>query len=391
MSLIVRPWQRTIRRRWEPHGTPDPQKMERWLGTSEVAAISECFRHWPGPPVALGSVPGNAYVTAGGEFIGHIDVGAELSHLDMAEALVQRAARRRFFRAAHSAKQLGAFGNLSAVLAAVTAGKMQSPVFQKTDVAANAVGNTNELWTRGGQPVAGAAGAAAPGGTATTSATAGALGYSNPTNANTGHHLGGWVVASVLGQFLLVDQLFRVAKTMNSTATEAVTGTFSRYQNQTATAGDYIGGNFCYPAVPTTVLPATAHNWTVCQYTNQAGTAAKSFGSGTGVSACVVAGVDLSVNNWFMPLASGDVGVKALTQMQCSALVATGTIDFVVAHAIGLYSNQVANLVTLLDTLTTALSQLTPVYDNACLTFLSLLKQTTTAPSVNGIVAIVAE
>lgn len=32
-----------------------------------------------------------------------------------------------------------------------------------------------------------------------------------------------------------------------------------------------------------------------------------------------------------MPLASGDTGVKALTQMQCSASV-TGTLNFVVGH-----------------------------------------------------------
>jgi hypothetical protein len=323
-------------------------------------------------------------VTAGGEFVGKIDAGAELTQWDMAEALVRRAEKKRLLRYAMSSKQLGAFANLSALLAAYSGGKGQQVMFQKTGVASNAIGNSNELWTRAGQPAAGAAGAAAPGGTATTNSTTGNFGYKNPASANTGHHLGGYLTSDRLGNHLLIDQLFRVVKTMNSTATEAVTGTFSRYQSGTSTAADYIGGNFCFPANPTTVLAATAHNWTVCQYTDQDSNAAQSFVSTAGVSACVVGGVDLLVGSWFMPLAAADVGVKALTQMQCSALVATGTIDFVVAHPIAMYSNLVINLSVLNDAVTTAVDQLTNVYDNACLTMLDILKPATNAAIASG-------
>ena len=388
----MRAFQRTIRRRHEPTVPTHAGRLERWLGAQNVSRVSKEFCDWYGPPVAVSGVPGNVYVTAGGEFVGRIDVGDELSALDMAEAVVARHAKLRFARAAQLRGQLGAYTGLSDLLAKVSGGLRQDTVFQKTGIASNAIGNCNELWTRSGQPAAGSAGAAAPGGTATTNSTTGALKYTNPSNANTGHFLGGWLTATVAGNSLLIiDQLFRVAKTINSTATEAVTGTFSRYQSGTATAQDYIGGNFVFPANPTTVLAATAHNWTVCQYTNQASTTGQSIPSIAGVSACVVGGIDLAVGSWFMRLASGDVGVKALTQMQCSALVATGTIDFVVAHPLAVLPCAIANMACLVDSLTTSIDQLINVYDNACITALELPKPATTATTYSGKLTFSAE
>lgn len=383
--MQLRDWQRTIKRRHEPRGATDINKLERWLGAEKVARVAAEFERWQGVPCPLADVPGNVYVAGGGHFIGPITVGDELSAADRVELAVRHYDRLRFRRAA-SRRQAGAFGSIGAALSAYSGGKGQDLTWQKTGVTANATGSSNDLWTAAGQPAAGAAGGAAPGGTATTSSTTGNLGYKNPSSANTGHHLGGWVNGSALNNVLLIDQLLRVAKTMNSTSTEAVTGTFSRYQNTTAAAADYIGGNFCFPSNPTTVLAATAHNWTVCQYTNQASTTGQSFPSATGRSACVVGGIDLAAGpgSWFMPLASGDVGVKALTQMQCSAAVATGTIDFVVAHQIAMYVCDVANKSCLLDCLTTALSQLRNVYDNACLSWLEIGKPATTATSYSG-------
>jgi hypothetical protein len=329
----------------------------------------------------------------GGDFMGEIRGGAEASAADRACDIVRRVRRNRFARAAMSRRQLGAFGSLSALIAAATGGKRQDMQFMRVGVASNAIGNCIDLWatTGGGQPAAGAAGGAAPGGTSPTNSTTGALPYVNPANSNTGHFATGYITGSVVANTLLLyDRLFSVAKTMNSTATEAVTGTFSRYQNASGTASDYIGGNFCFPSVPTTVLAGTAHNWTVCQYTDQAGNTAQSFPSIAGVSACVKWGVDLAVGNWFMPLASGDVGVKALTQMQCSALVATGTVDFVVGHPIAFFPCPVANMVCVVDGINTAFN-LAFIYDNACLALLEMPKPATTATTYSGLITVVAE
>jgi hypothetical protein len=364
-------------------------RLERWLGADRVAAVSHAMRDFY-HPIAVHGVPGAVYAMPGGDFTGEIRAGQEVSAIERAQITLKRIARSRLSRMAMTRGQLGAFGNLSALIAAATGGKAQYPIFNKTSVAANAIGQAMDLWTRAGQPAAGAAGAAAPGGTAPTNASTGALGYANPVNANTGHFVGGTVSASVANTLLLTDRLFSVAKTMNSTATEAVTGTFTRYQNATATAADYIGGNFCYPTNPTTVLASTAHNWTVCQYTDQAGNTGNSFAAPAGISACVVGGVDLAIGNWFLPLAAGDVGVKALTQMQCNALVATGTIDFVVAHPIAWFPCPIANLLCPVDGINTAFN-LTSIFDGACLNFMEIAKTSTTATNYSGQLTLVAE
>lgn len=383
-------------------------RLERWLGKEQVEAISANFGrfYWP---VALHGVPGNVHVMPGGDFTGEIMAGSFLTAQDGAATVLKKLrraaeAKARKNRALGTLADLiraedkrilsvGAFASIDAVVAAFTGGKGQSLVFAKTGAASNAIGNSNDLWTRAGMPVAGGAGSAAPGGVAPTSSTTGSLGFKNLGAANSGHYLNWSLAASVINNSLLLyDRLFAVVKTMNSTSTEAVTGTPSRYQSGTAGNADYIGGNFCFPANPTTVLAGTAHNWTVCQYVDQDSGTGNSFPSATGVSACVVGGIDLAAGqgSWFMPLAAGDVGVKALTQMQCSAAVAAGTINFVIGHPIAVNSCPAANIACMDDGLYTALN-LTPILDSACLSFIELPKPATTATTYSGIVRAVSE
>lgn len=380
-------------------------RLERWLGAAEIESVSRAMRefYWP---VALHGVPGNIRAMPGGDFSGEVRVGYEASAMDRAGDMLRsfrneqraRVAQHRINNcpvlSSHLNRRRHAFSNLSALIAARTGGKGCDVVFQKTGVAASAIGGSMDLWVATGQPSAGAAGGAAPGGTVPVNTTAGALGFVNAvTNANTSHFVTGQITASVINNTLLLyDRLFSVAKTMNSTATQAVTGVPTRYTSTTSTAADYAGGNFCFPSNPTTVLAATAHNWTVCQYTDQAGNAANSFPSATGISACPVQQIDLAVGSgsWFMPLAAGDVGVKALTQMQCSAAVATGTTDFVIGHAIAFMACPVANLVCVIDGLNTAFNLIT-VFDNACLAFIEMPKPATTATTYAGQITTVSE
>jgi len=369
------------------------QRLETWLGADAVAGMTRSMqgRGWTGPPIPVHGVPGAVYITSDGDFIGPIDGGQAAGKLDRVNDYLNRERRRRVTKAGHLRRQSGAFGSLSQLIAAATGGKRQDPVFTKTGTASNAIGNGEDLWVATGQPVAGAASSAAPGGRAPTSATAGSLAFVNPATANSTHFVAGRVTSQVVANtLLLTDRLFDVVKTMNSTATEAVTGTFARYQSGTSTDEDYIGGNFCYPYVPTTVLAGTGHNWTVCQYTDQGSNTAQSFPSIAGVSACTVGGIDLVAGSWFMPLASADVGVKALSQMQCSALVATGTIDFVIAHAIAFFPCPVANMMCEVDGINTAFN-LTRIYDNACLNFIEMPKPATTLSIYSGQLTLVAE
>lgn len=391
--------------------------LERWLGAEHVARLSRDFAnfYWPVP---IQGVPGNVYIMPGGDFAGEIRAGAYMSSADAAALTVKKILKSienkaRKNRALGTLYDLiragdrrmmsvGAFASIDAIIAAFTGGKGQALLFQKTGVPSNAIGNANDLWSRAGNPGSGAAGAAAPGGTAWSSASTGALKYLDGVSANSNHYLNWALSASVINNSLLLyDRLFSVALNMNSTATQAVTGVPTRYQSTTATDVGYIGGNFIFESNPATALASVAHSVTaastaVWTYTNQANTASKNLNhNGTaiqtlaGVAACVAGGVNLAAGNWFIPLAAGDSGIKALTQMQHSA-IATGTMDAVIGHPIAVNACPVANLACLDDGLYSAIN-LSSILDGACLSFLEMPKPATTATNYSGLIRIVSE
>jgi hypothetical protein len=195
--------------------------------------------------------------------------------------------------------------------------------------------------------------------------------------------------ASVIGNSLIIyDRLFHVLKTMNSTATEAVTGVPTRYQSSTPANEDYSGGNFLFVEVGGTALAATAHNWTTCLYTDQDNNAGATLPSLVGNSAAIVDRLDHPANQWFAPLAAGDSGIKTLTQMQCSALVATGAINFVIGRHISTVAFPVINQMLSPDWLTNR-NQTPRIFDNACLSFLEFCKPATTATTYTGVIEFV--
>lgn len=357
------------------------QRLERWLGAPMAEHLSAAMRDWYGPPIAVGGVPGNVWAMPGGDFRGRIAAGQLSSALDFGLARADRILRNVHRR---SRGQCNAgFASLSDLISEATAGKKRDICWQKAG-ATGVVAVTNSLWTLGNQPAAGANASNAPGGTVPTGATTGAQYGLDNVSADTRHFVSASVVASVAGNTLLMyDRIFAVNKTMASTATEAVTGVPTRYQSSTSTAADYAGGNFCFVEVGGTALAATAHNWTVCQYRNQAGTDAQSFPSMTGNASAIVRRLDHPTSSWFMPLASGDTGVMDLAQMQCSASVATGVINFVIGHPLAWMPCPVANLACQVDGINTAFS-LVRVFDDAALAFLEVSKPATTATTYNG-------
>jgi hypothetical protein len=322
-------------------------RLERWLGADQVTALSAAMRdfYWHIP---IGNVPGKVYAYKG-DFFGAI--------------------------------RGGSFANLSDLIASATQGGRREFPFQKIGTTGVAAG-TNSLWRVGNQPVAGAAAAAAPGGTAPTDSTTGAFNFDNPASGDTQHLVSGFPLASVAGNTLLLyDRLFAVSKTMNSTATEAVTGTPSRNQSTTQGQENSAEGNFLFVEVGT-ALASTAHNWTTCLYTDEAGNAS-TLPSLTGNSGAIVNRLDHPTSQWFAPLASGDRGIRTLTQMQCSAAVATGAVDFVIGHPLAWMPCPVANLVCVFDGINSAFN-LARVFDDACLAFLEVSKPSTSATTYNG-------
>jgi hypothetical protein len=343
-------------------------RLERWLPPASVQAISDAMVDWYGPPIPVRGIPGAVYAARGGDFLGPIEAGRFAGVMDFAEDR-WRSAKRRVATDRHERFHAG-FASLSELIAAATTGgNRRRYTFYKSGTGSAAAGHTS-LWRVGPVPAAGSAAGAAPGGTAPDDSTTGAFPFSNPTGGDTQHLTKMEGTASIAGNTLLMyDRLFAVAKTMASVGTEAVSGVPTRYQSITSTDMDYAGGNFLF-AECGTVLANTAHNWTVCKYTNQGGTTLQTLPSVTGVAACAANRLD-QTNGWFMPLATGDTGIQALTQMQCSGSVATGAIDFVMGHPLAILPNVVALNWFVLPLINDAFN-LERVFDDACLAFLGI-------------------
>jgi hypothetical protein len=357
------------------------EALERWLGASQIEHLQHAMRGWYADPIAVSNVPGRVLARADGDFEGKLRTGGRWSSL--VDKTYERTVRLLTRAWKHDGGHLNAgFATLSALISAATTGGSQYYQFNKAGPT-GVVNVTSSLWTLGNQPVAGANAGAAPGGTVPTSATTGAFSFNNQSPAFQ-IYVTGLANASVApNTLLLYDRLFAVNKTMASTTTEAVTGIPSRYTNTTAGAMDYIGGNFLFVEVGGTALAATAHNWTVCQYTDQGGSTGNNLPSLTGNSGAIVQRLDHPAGQWFAPLATGDTGVAALTQMQCSASVATGVINFVIGHPIAFIPVLVANFMSLNDGINSAFN-LTRIFDNAALAFLEVNKSATTATTYNG-------
>lgn len=350
-------------------------RLERWMGKERVEHISRSMKGWYGPPIHILDCPGSVRVCADGDFIGPFERGIFMSGLDALREAYKRAA------AVPPGVFYAGFTSISDALSRASGGFGQFRVFNKVGPT-GVVAVTSSLWRVGPQPPVGDTPAAAAGGTAFSRTNGGALGQANPASG-TLHLVGADISASVINNSLLLyDLLFGVAKTINSTATEAVTGVPTRYQNTTASAMDYIGGNFLFIQVGGTALAATAHNWTVCLYNDQAN-AASTLPSLTGNASAITDRLDHPVAQWFAPLESGDNGIMKLTQMQCSALVATGVIWFMIGHPLGFMSFPVINSMLPFDWLTNR-NQAPRVFDDACLAFLEPLKPATGATTYTG-------
>jgi hypothetical protein len=359
---------------------PHAGRLERWLGKDKIAHAQASMKGWPAAPIHLLDCPGSVRVTSDGDFLGPFERGYFMSALDALEAAWARATKV-------SPNQLNVgFASISDALARASSGNKQCLPFFKTMIPVTNAHHS--MWRSGATawPPIGTTPSAAPGGDAPTNATTGALLYTNPASG-TGHLTGADAgCAAISHSLLLYDRIFHVAKTINSTATEAVTGVPTRYQSITSTDMNYAGGNFLFVEIGVTALAATAHNWTVCTYTDQDGNTGATLPSVTGVSGCVIDRLDIVLGApWWCPLATGDTGIKNLTQMQCSALVATGTAYFVIGHPIGFMMFPVINSMIPFDWLTNR--DLAPrIFDNACLAFLSIFQPNTTTPNYQGYV-----
>lgn len=375
---------RASNERYIPRTRVNEQRIERWLGKERMAELRALMHtadgtKWHGPPINIRDIPGSVWLDRDGDFVGEFSRGFFYSAADAFDDFARRLWRESG-RVQHGYANAG-FASISEALSRASQGYRQ-PLYSNKVGPTGVTGGVSWPWRLGNMPVAGSAPAAAPGGTAFSSSSTGALPLRNPASG-TLHLTGADLSTNTLTNLMLFDLVFGVAKTMNSTTTEAVTGVPTRYQSSTTTDEDYSGGNFLNIMVGGTALAATAHNWTTCLYTDQDGNTGATLPSVTGNSGAIVDRADIPLNQWWCPLASGDSGIKALTQMQCSAAVATGVIWFIIGHPIGMMAFPAVNTSYPFDWLTNR-DQAPRIFNAACLTWMELAKPSTGAATING-------
>jgi hypothetical protein len=97
----------------------------------------------------------------------------------------------------------------------------------------------------------------------------------------------------------------------------------------------------------------------------------------------------MPVSQWFCPLATGDTGIRTLTQMQCSALVTTGVINFVIGHPIAWMMFPIALFQVPFDYISTAFN-LSRIFDDAALALLDVAMPASSTATFNVQVTTVA-
>lgn len=360
-------------------------RIERWLGAEKAEKMSRDMRGWYGPPINIRDLPGSVWIGGDGEFVGDFQRGFFDSAMDALDRKIRMLSRRLSFDPCMAG---AGFASISAALARASAGygqKLNGNIL-KTG-ATGVTSSANSMWQSGSMPVAGGAASAAPGGRAPDKSTTGAMSFNNPSGSDTLHLVGANLFGSIAGNtVLLYDRIFDVAKTMNSTTTEAVTGIPTRYQSTTGGAADSAEGNFLFIEVQT-VLANTPHNWATCLYTDQGGATGQTLPTVFGNAAAIASRLDMSTFTWFCPLASGDSGIAALSQMQCSSLVATGAINFVIGHPIAFMAFPFIPHLLQFDWLTN-MDQAPRIFNDACLALLEMPKPSTVAMTLSGQISV---
>lgn len=226
-------------------------------------------------------------------------------------------------------------------------------------------------WYSGWQMNGAPSGGAAPGGTARnpTSATAGALPFTNPGGGRTKLITALLARAQVAAQFLLVDRLADISGLSGtSTSAQATTGlSVSRYTGA-ASVGNMVALEI-YTAIGATGTTVKM------SYTNQAGTA----GQISPLTAIGASGDNGQARTIWMPLAQGDTGVRSVESVTLTATTGTaGDFGVTIFRPLRLVAAPGIGLVGVKD-LITGYPGPEPLIASACLSWMVAPISTTPA------------
>lgn len=360
------------------HRSTHSGRLEKWLGAETVENISNAQRGYHADiAIPIGNVPGSVYVTRDGDFVGSIKGGYYADLWGLIQERSLRATRKTLLNAG--------FSSLSDLISEITTGgKKQDFMVAKTSGTSIAL-VAQDLWNRTSVPSAGGAATAAPGGHSPTNDTTGAIPFTSPTGGDTLHFLGAQVVSDVAARTLLMyDRFFAVNHTM-TVDPQSVSGTPTRYQDATA------AGNFITVFV-TTVFPASTPTYTIT-YVDQAGNTAEAAAAQTFVTTSAVSRFPFAAtvgNGWFIPLNSGDTGVRRITNLDLSAAMASGAADVVLGKPVAyLPSSAAASQPIVVDGVNTP-QFLTAISDAACLAFFDIMRSSTASTNYQINLSLVA-
>lgn len=283
------------------------------------------------------------------------------------------------------------FASLSDLISeATTGGKRQDVHFAKVGPT-KTVGRGSELFFQGNFPVPTTAGTGSGGATGTgrilTSASVGAMRQADATGGDQLHIVSAVVNGSQGTNLLLVyDRLWDMAHvlTVDPRSCDAA-NVPTRYQAAGTSPGSFLSGGVAV------VLPA-ASNTATFDYVDDAGGASTSPAVAM-LTGAVVGTIVLTTPNWFVPLASGDVGIRALsnsaTAVDLSAAYASGEVNWFIGHPLMMIPIPSANMPVIIDGINSAFN-LARVFDGACLAIMELPTGTTTATTYWGQIILVS-
>lgn len=276
------------------------------------------------------------------------------------------------------------------IIAALSAGRGFRGNFSKGHTTAPVISNYTDLWPVSGSPPAGAYGGTALTAKQFTDATVGALYLNGNVEPTYNKFLlaAAGVSSGTQPTLILYDRVLSYEANTFSTGSQSFVNTL--------TAQRYNGSGL--PGLNVAVMAQTALGATAAQisaltYTNQAGTGAQSMPTGracfvtvsaaaptTALGARLVCPIDTGGTvlwSQYLPMASGDTGVRSLTAFTCSA-ANTGTLVFVLLRELMWIPLGTTGLPTQIDNVY-QLGGLDRIYDGACLSFMAYWPAATAA------------
>ena len=262
-------------------------------------------------------------------------------------------------------------------------GKWWRTDFMKSTAGTFAAGRWYDLSVFGGYPIANTYAGTALTSTIPTETTGWGLYHGGNVSTDTKHLVNisalGTTATSVPGVLMLVDIcLYYPTISLNSATAQTLTTTnpLTRYT-------DGVG---LRPFLVTTMASgATAHN-VALSYTNQAGTAGKALGATVACTASSILGhlthSGTAANNFgpFLPLASGDTGIRSVQSVTISAASGSGVGALVLAKPLATIPITTLGVMGERD-LMNQLPSLPKIVDGACLSWLYFAGAATAAAS----------